>query len=803
MSSSSVPFLSFTWNQEFFTPVLIMFLCFATAYIIFMNFLYKKLLKTLKRGNVFIVMYHINRKRFTYLTKAKQQLLFRSLRFKTFDDFLSQFMEGERDGIKLAFASLKKQSRPISIKLTTKREKRCFHLNAHRLTSKSKWAVIILNDISQQEQESTSLRLECKMLTSSVTNYKKAFDHLPIPIWIRQDHELLYVNPKCANMFYDSSKLSSPSNAPQIFVRDLRCLTDKNTLPIPLIDEGKRQFYSFHEAHSSKNQGRAITVGFGHDETKTIEKEKEVKYQASAYTKVLETLSAGVSIYDHNQRLIYFNQAYQHMFDFEPDWLIKTPTLGDVLDNLRSRRLLPEQAEYSLYKQEQIRMLKTLMHEFENLNHLPDGRIIREILAPHPLGGCFYIFEDVTDRINLEQKHNTQLAVQKATLDNLFEGIAVFGPDHRLQFTNRAFFDLWHIDKDRLTPGQHLSDVAEMARKYLENQNDWKRYKNRVMQIVTDRIPKHRLIRRNDNSTLEFSYIPLPDGSHMMSYRDITDRIELKTAYEERIKAQKESEQLKSEFISNMSFEMRSPLSTIIGYTDLLLNSVSSQHTLSAEQLSYCRDIHVSSTQLLNLVNNILDLAMIESGHIKLNKTSQNFWDLFKDTIDRYNQQIDPELSPISITFPESVAMIKADKKYLSKALETLLINTSSFYNEGKPVSLDLEENPLTQTITLILTMENSAIDYNAVIGIDTKQKNPKALARSLVDYVFKEHRATLYESTTNEKKEITIIFPIEPAYKAIHTSELAKKDQLDWERDGLKTPDSNVIDSRRSTDAA
>ncbi len=496
------------------------------GYILYSNFIYKKLLRTLKRGNVFITFFHQEKKVFSYLTKRKEILKFRELSFKTFNEFMNHFEEAEHGGIRFAFQSLKQQKRPISLTLTTKKGHHSYRLNAHAFRGNSKWAVIMLHDTTKQETEKAALRLEAKMISSSIKLYKQAFDHLPWPLWIRENHELLYCNPACSRLFEQRNfKSASYSDTPLTFTTLNRIFLGDNQ-PKAVVFEGTRHLFHFKEIPFP---GR-VTLGYGEDLTNLHEKEKLLSQHLFSYREVLESLSAGVAIYDEEQKLSYYNKSYARTFDFDENWLLSAPHLGEVLDNLRSRRLLTEYADYNAYKKEQINLVKNITTPHETLNHLPDGRAMRIIASPHPRGGSFYIFEDLTDRLKLEAKYNTQLAVHRATLDNLFEGVAVFGSDNRLQFSNQAFSDIWNIPKDIMKRGEHISTLAEHVRHLISPTNNWEEYKNRVMGLVNERQQKTRKIHRSDGKIIEFSYIPLPDGSNLMSYHDITNQLKLEEA---------------------------------------------------------------------------------------------------------------------------------------------------------------------------------------------------------------------------------------------------------------------------------
>src|SRR5690606_41817638 len=89
--------------------------------------------------------------------------------------------------------------------------------------------------------------------------------------------------------------------------------------------------------------------------------------------------------------------------------------------------------------------------------HLPDGRTLRVIASPQPKGGMTWVFESLTEKINLESRYNAIVQVQSETLDNLAEGVAVFGSDGRLRLSNPAFRRLWGITDKFIDGDVHIT----------------------------------------------------------------------------------------------------------------------------------------------------------------------------------------------------------------------------------------------------------------------------------------------------------------------------------------------------------
>jgi PAS domain-containing protein len=333
-------------------------------------------------------------------------------------------------------------------------------------------------------------------------------NHLDFPLWImKENEEIVYFN-YAYGRFFDTL-------SPQEVLRrkSLVSLTGEGTLRKTMIVQGERRIYHFRQ----KALG-GFFITWGMDETQTESLNQELKRHAEAYREVLETLSAGIVIYGPDRRMKFSNHAYEKMFNFDREWLETSPTMGEVLDNLRDRRMLMEQANYSAFRKQEIDMAVSVLNPMEEMQHLPDGRSFRKIMAPHPLGGCFYIFEDVTDALTFERKYNTQIAVQKASLDNLYEGVAVFGSDNRLRLTNPAFEKLWQWRPKHSEQRYHMSELLDYIEHLFDYHGAWEDYKKKLIARVTDRVPKTVRFFLKDGKVITFTYVPLPDGSHLMTY---------------------------------------------------------------------------------------------------------------------------------------------------------------------------------------------------------------------------------------------------------------------------------------------
>lgn len=518
------------------------------------------------------------------------------------------------------------------------------------------------------------------------------FKHLPRPVWIRNDQgQLIYANHIYAQLFEESLDETLENNRLIFDVLN----KEKYDLSAPLseqrchiIIDGERRYFRFYEIAGEEG----IIYGYGGDLSEVELTQAKLENYITSFREVLDNLSAGVIIYGPDRRLKYYNDAYLKMFSFEESLLSSDPTMGEVLDDLKNRRQLTEYADYQAFRTKEVETVTSIINHEQRLMHIPDGRAIRMLASPHPLGGSFYIFEDVTGALDQERKINTQLAVYSATLDNLYEGIAVFGPDNRLKISNPAFCKIWNISSDQLKLDSHISELADHSRSFVEGVANWEAYKSRVIEKITDRIPKKSRIQRGDGRILDFSYVPLPDGSNLLSYVDCTDSVQIETVLREKNDALEAADKLKSDFIANVSYELRTPLNTIIGFTEILTNQYFGP--LNPQQITYCHNILASSQTLLTLVNDILDLAMIQAGYMNLNTTQQSLSNLLKDSLQLV--MIKAETKKIKLLPPDNIPLIylNVDESRFNQAIFNILMNLIKFTHEGETIHITFQSTP-------------------------------------------------------------------------------------------------------------
>ncbi len=421
------------------------------------------------------------------------------------------------------------------------------------------------------------------------------------------------------------------------------------------------------------------------DVTETEELRDGLREHVAAQNETLNHLTDAVAIFDRKRRLTFHNTAFAAMFELEDAWLSERPTHGEVLDRLRQRRRLPETADYGAWKAHELSFYETLTAPPDVHWSVAGGRTLRVVRQPHPLGGLLLLFSDITDELRLRAQYNAVVGVQQATLDKLKDAVAVFGADGRLRLHNDAFEAFWRMAPGTLAASTQFDDVAEIAEAYLHDQTFWTEMKGRIADPdPQSRAPMSGEARASDGRYIAWQTRPLPDGATLTAFADVTDARQLERALEGRSAALAETERLKRDFIANVSYELRTPLTTIIGYSELL--------EVMAEQLpdrsrGYLASVRQAARQLAASIDDVLDMATVDAGEMGLSLGDVRIAALLAAAAARAERPAREGRVEVVVDAGDD-AVIRADDRRLGQVLDHLLARAIRSTPAGGRVTL-------------------------------------------------------------------------------------------------------------------
>src|SRR5207237_1315929 len=184
-----------------------------------------------------------------------------------------------------------------------------------------------------------------------------------------------------------------------------------------------------------------------------------------------------------------------------------------------------------------------------------------------------------------------------------------------VELFNPAFEKMWKLPAESLKEQPHIETVEACCKPLFDDAPSWRTIREAITSIE-NRLDIALKLERKDGSVLDCMSRPLPDGATMLTFQDITDTENVERALRESNEALEAAGQMKIDFVHHVSYELRAPLTTIIGFAHFL--SDPSTGPLTPKQAEYLDYVTKSTNALLALTNNILDLATIDAGAMKL-----------------------------------------------------------------------------------------------------------------------------------------------------------------------------------------
>lgn len=560
-------------------------------------------------------------------------------------------------------------------------------------------AVLRIRDVSGDRLELTQLRERHTRAMLEADALRAMLDALPSPVWMRNaDGALAWVNGAYA-------KAVEAANPRDAVARGIELL-EKPTRDAALearargevwrgraaaIVAGQRHRLEITEAPSSSG-----AVGMAIDQTELEGARADLTRQMEAHARTLDQLSTAVAIFDRTKRLVFHNSAYRQLWSLDASFLETSPSDSEILDKLRAERRLPEQADFRQWKNGLLEAYLST-ETSEQTWYLPDRRTLRVVITPNNQGGVTYLFDDVTDSYRLKTQYRALMTVQGETLDTLREGVAVFGADGRLKLANVAFSQMWSLEHDEVkrklheaevvrTCAPHVDEIAGACDPQCAGDELWDDLRSVIAGLHEARTGFTRRVRRADERVLDCAAMPLPDGSTLVTFSDVTAAADFERALTERNQALLTAQKLREEFVHHVSYELRSPLTNIIGYIHLLGDEAVGK--LNEKQREYADHILNSSDALLAIINDILDLATIDADALALDVSEVDALETMQAAAEGVQDRLRELDITLNIVALDGAGRFRADAKRVRQVLFNLLSNAIGFSSPGQMVTL-------------------------------------------------------------------------------------------------------------------
>lgn len=591
-----------------------------------------------------------------------------------------------------------KTAAPFRMVVTPRGSNRSLALRGHLAdpaVSPGGAALVWVFDFSDSESELVQLRAEAARARSDFAALVGLIEAAPMPMWFRApDGALQLVNHAYVSAVAGKDARAVVADGVEL-VESVDGLTAKQValqaaakqLPIERIVaatiDGARRALRV----SDLPLGEEGIAGYAVDIEDMEEQARAFRAFRDAQRAMLDQLSAGVAQFDAKRQLTFANQPFQRLFALKPAVMLDPPPFERLLDMARDAGRVPEARDFPAWRRERVAWFLASAAQ-EEAWVLADGTHLRVVAQPLPDGGMLLIAEDRTEQLRLSAVRDTLLRTRTATFDSLFESVAVFAPDGRLQLWNRRFAADWGLDESHLEGHPRVDSLLERIARRLAKPVKARAVGDVVRAATLDRKQTGGRALLADGRTLEFAGVPLPDGNGLLTVLDITDSQMAEEALRERNAALEEADAMKTRFLANMSYEFRTPLTSIGGFAELLEAGLGGD--LSDQGKEYVGAILTSVERLGEQIESVLDLSQSEAGMLPLARDEIELFPLVTKLVEDRAQRIRDAGLSLDLRGDRGVGRISGDRRRLARAIGHVIDNAITATPQGGRILVEL-----------------------------------------------------------------------------------------------------------------
>jgi signal transduction histidine kinase len=562
-------------------------------------------------------------------------------------------------------------------------------------------------DTSVGEEERAKLALRLRQTEGALNSLTHLIEAAPFPMWYRgPDLRLGLVNSAfvdavegrdAADVIERCSELIDAEGEDSAIATARKAQETSRIVSRmqPAIIRGERRMLRVVNVPLSTG----AVAGFAVDVQDLEDARTELTRHMESQRELADRMTAGTAQFDADRTLSFFNRPFAVMTQLDPDWLAENPEFDRIIDRMRDAQRLPETRDFPAWKNERRDWFTSAEEVVEEEWMLPNGDHIRVVAQGLPDGGLRLFLEDRTEQLRLASARDTLLRVRAATFDNLFEAISVFASDGRLYLWNRRFLEDWELDEEWLATHPRVDElVPAMARK-LVNPTAAAQIREMVRQTTNERQSSSGRISMTDGRNFQFAAVPLPDGNALFTMVDVTDSSRIEAALRERAAALEEADRVKTDFVANVSYELRTPLTSIGGFAELLGGGYAGD--LSPKAKDYVSAILESVERLSKLINDVLDLTTGDTRGVALEVERVDVAGLCRAAADTARpraaekaQKLDTEISP-------AAGFVFGDARRLRESVEHVLQNAIAYSDRKGRILLKADGDEQAAVITI------------------------------------------------------------------------------------------------------
>ncbi len=437
----------------------------------------------------------------------------------------------------------------------------------------------------------------------------------------------------------------------------------------------------FLTAHLFNRYGQAAGSGDGPHRTA-----QAFEVDPAGLKAIIDNAPMEIYLKDSEGRYVYVNRQFEDLFNvrnrdiagklpadiYDPEFA--AVTRDHDLEVLRTGQTIPREVEANTQLGRQI------LHTIKFPVHDDDGKI----------AGLGAVVNDVTQLKAAERAARSNIQTLTAILENAPPAVHVKDAEGIYLTVNATYERIYDVRRENVI-GRTIEDID-----YPHSEAELTRILEADRQVLKDGAVQRYQIANprpgGEQTHLDVVKFPVVDDEDRIFgigaiETDITDQ---RAVMEDLIASRRMAEEAslaKSEFLATMSHEFRTPLNAILGFSEIIRGEHFGPIGTEA-YATYANDIHQSGTHLLNLVNDILDIAAIEAGKRRYEFADIELGPLISEQIHSFDMQITRKKLSIAAEIADAMPLLRADRRSVMQIVLNLLSNAIKFTPEGGRVTI-------------------------------------------------------------------------------------------------------------------
>ncbi|MEQ8707828.1 MAG: ATP-binding protein [Rhodospirillales bacterium] len=383
---------------------------------------------------------------------------------------------------------------------------------------------------------------------------------------------------------------------------------------------------------------------------------------------------------------------------------------------------------------------------------------IKIISVPILFLGVYLTVTKLTHLISLAEKNRVERLTSENLLQSIFDniplGIIIKDHNQHIETANRTYLDWYGLNKKDLIGRQ-----TNRASSFINKQHISLAQELELLTLKNGTTHSHeikRVFANGETHTLRVNKFPVLNEAGEVSKVgsvsiDLTELLNAKNDTEAALRVAEEANMAKSQFLATMSHELRTPLNAIIGYSELMNQNVfGPMNNLKYEE--YSRDIYESGIHLLDLVSDILDISVIESGNQELFFEECNPVDILTECETIIKNQLIKQNITFSKTIENKLEKFCADARSVKQIILNILSNSIKFNKPHGSIHLEAKNSGRWLIITISDTGQGISKEHLNTITTPFYRANDNpllaqpgvGLGLSIVSSLIKSHAGKL-----------------------------------------------------------